>query len=395
MRGKSAGRWAAAAMAFCMLALPVCASGGSITLTPEEQAEIWQYDQFETAAKGCIVIEAETGRVLYGQNIHTQLPMASTTKIMSALIALEQPDLDTYFTVDSNAIQVEGSSMGLQEGDQVSMRMLVYGMILPSGNDAANAAAVRIAGSIEGFVEMMNEKAQELGLENTHFVTPSGLDAEGHYSTAYDMAKLTAIAMENLTFREICCLSDAQVRFGNPPYDRWIKNHNKLMSMYEPCIGVKTGFTDNARRCLVSAAEKNGMTLICITLNAADDWNLHIGMYERYFAQLEGYSLQRLLEDKTAAVAGGKARSTPVELAAPMDFPLKKGEESQLSCDILWDPFLFAPVKEGDLVGEAVFCFDGQEFARRPFVASASVGRQEKAKKSLIDRMSEFVLQLF
>lgn len=395
MSGKSAGRWAAAAMAFCMLALPVCASGGSITLTPEEQAEIWQYDQFETAAKGCIVIEAETGRVLYGQNIHTQLPMASTTKIMSALIALEQPDLDTYFTVDSNAIQVEGSSMGLQEGDQVSMRMLVYGMILPSGNDAANAAAVRIAGSIEGFVEMMNEKAQELGLENTHFVTPSGLDAEGHYSTAYDMAKLTAIAMENLTFREICCLSDAQVRFGNPPYDRWIKNHNKLMSMYEPCIGVKTGFTDNARRCLVSAAEKNGMTLICITLNAADDWNLHIGMYERYFAQLEGYSLQRLLEDKTAAVAGGKARSTPVELAAPMDFPLKKGEESQLSCDILWDPFLFAPVKEGDLVGEAVFCFDGQEFARRPLVASASVGRQEKAKKSLIDRMSEFVLQLF
>lgn len=396
MNKKKAIRWAAAALAVWVLSTPICAEGPR--KEPAYSAvkeDVWQYDQFETAAKGCIVIEAETGRILYGQNIHTQLPMASTTKIMSALIALEQPNLDEYFTVDSQAIQVEGSSMGLQVGDQASLRMLVYGMILPSGNDSANATAVRIAGSIEGFVEMMNAKAEEMGLSNTHFVTPSGLDADGHYSTAYDMAMLTAAAMENPTFREICKLSQAQVKFGNPPYERWIKNHNKLMSMYEPCIGVKTGFTDNARRCLVSAAEQDGTTLICITLNAADDWNLHIGMYQRYFNEIKGYDLQQLLEEESIPVAGGRVRRCGVALPKPMQFPMKSGEKEAVSCQLLWDPFLFAPVKTGDLVGEAVFLYNGAEFARCPLVATGNVPCQEKENKSLIDRVSEFVLQLF
>ena len=159
-----------------------------------------------TGAKAAAVIDSLTGAVLYSKNCREKLPMASTTKIMSALIALESGRLDEEFTVDSEAIKVEGSSMGLQEGDRVTMRALVCGMLLPSGNDAANAAAVRIAGSTENFVRMMNEKAAAMGLTDTHFVTPSGLDddTDEHYSTALDMARLAAVCMENSDFAEIC-----------------------------------------------------------------------------------------------------------------------------------------------------------------------------------------------
>lgn len=219
-------------------------------------------EQPEVSAVSSVLMEAVTGEVLYEKNAREPRPMASTTKIMSALLCLESGDLDTEFTVDSQAIQVEGSSMGLVEGDTVTKRALCYGMLLPSGNDAAGAAAVRVAGSIPAFVAQMNERAAALGLTQTHFVTPSGLHDDDHYSTACDMAVLAASALQNENFREICAQSSAQVCFGNPPYQRWLKNSNKLLTMDESVIGVKTGFTDEAGRCLVSAAERNGVTLI-------------------------------------------------------------------------------------------------------------------------------------
>ncbi|MDE7278802.1 MAG: D-alanyl-D-alanine carboxypeptidase [Oscillospiraceae bacterium] len=220
------------------------------------------------SAKAAILIDAQTGTVIAEKNERQRLPMASTTKIMSALLLLESGDLDTQFKVDNNAIMVEGSSMGLCEDDIVTKRTLCYGMLLPSGNDAANQTAVMLAGSTEKFAEMMNSRAKEIGLEDTNFVTPSGLHDENHYSTAYDMAVLTREALKNEDFREICGTKRAKLKFGNPPYERWLVNTNKLLTMYDACIGVKTGFTDEAGRCLVSAAEKNGVTLICVTLNA-------------------------------------------------------------------------------------------------------------------------------
>ncbi|MBR1723666.1 MAG: D-alanyl-D-alanine carboxypeptidase, partial [Ruminococcus sp.] len=173
-------------MLIVMMAQPVFAHGDELTVS----------------AKAAVVIDSATGEVMYEHNSRERLPMASTTKIMSALIAIEHGDLDTEFTVDSDAIKVEGSSMGLQKGDRVTMRALVCGMLLPSGNDAANATAVRVAGSIDGFVQLMNERAAQLGLKDTHFVTPSGLDdyTDEHYSTAYDMARLAAYAMRNEEF---------------------------------------------------------------------------------------------------------------------------------------------------------------------------------------------------
>ena len=180
--------------------------------------------------------------------------MASTTKIMTALLTLEQGGLDDYFQVDSDAIRVEGSSMGLQEGDSVSLRALAYGMLLASGNDGANAAAVRIAGSIPAFVERMNARAAEIGMADTRFATPSGLDDPGHYSTAYDMALLAREALQSPLFAEICAQSKAVVQYGNPPYNRWLTNHNRLLREYPGTIGVKTGFTKASGRCQIGRA---------------------------------------------------------------------------------------------------------------------------------------------
>ena len=209
----------------------------------------------------------------------------------------------------------------------MTLRALGPRMLLPSGNDAANAAAVRIAGSKDAFAELMNEKARELGLEDTHYVTPSGLDADGHYSSAYDLAILAAYALENPDFREICCKESAKVEFGNPPYGRWLKNHNKLLNLYPYAIGVKTGYTDDAKRCLVTAAQKDGVTLIAVTLAAQDDFNVHKKLYERYFGELtqQGSSPRRCRELELP-VTGGQAATVGLEPVRPPVAALRAGE---------------------------------------------------------------------
>lgn len=255
------------------------------------------------SAASCVVMEAVTGAVLYEKNAREERPMASTTKIMTALLCLESGDLDREFSVDSDAIHVEGSSMGLVEGDRVTKRALCYGMLLPSGNDAAGAAAVELAGSYAAFAQQMNQRAEQLGMTQTHFVTPSGLHDDAHYTTAYDMALLTAAALQNEIFREICSQEKAQVSFGNPPYDRWLSNSNKLLSMDDSIIGVKTGFTDEAGRCLVSAAVRDGVTLICVTLNDPNDWQDHLALYDSCFSMVEPVACA-VPENWTVPVAG-------------------------------------------------------------------------------------------
>ena len=247
-----------------------------------------QGEALSVSAESCILMEAVTGEVLYEKAADQQRPMASTTKIMTTLLCLESGDLDTPFPVDNDAIHVEGSSMGLVDGDIVTKRALCYGMLLPSGNDAAGATAVKLAGSYAAFAEQMNRKAQELGMTQSHFVTPSGLHDAEHYSTARDMALLTAAALQNETFREICGQASAKVCFGNPPYERWLTNSNKLLTMDETVIGVKTGFTDEAGRCLVSASVRNGITLICVTLNDRNDWQDHEVLYDYGFGRRNG-----------------------------------------------------------------------------------------------------------
>ena len=351
----------------------------------------------ELPAKAVILMEAESGRVLCGKEIHTRLPMASTTKIMTTLLALEQPGQEEWFTVDAQAIQTEGSSMGLQEGDRVTLQALSYGMILPSGNDAANAAAVRISGSIPAFVERMNQRARELGLADTHYQNPSGLDAEGHYSSAYDLARLTRTALQVPQFAEICRQSSAKVCFGNPPYDRWLKNHNRLLELYPNAIGVKTGYTEDAYRCLVSASEKDGVTLICVTLNCAGDWELHEQLYEEFFPQITMTELA-LEGEETAPAAGDKStpEALPLRLGASGRYPLLPGEriESQLLCP----PVVAAPVYEGQPLGQAQFwAVDPQgrrgTAVQLPLAAAQSLEIDDPRTGGLIDRLLAYALQ--
>lgn len=332
----------------------------------------------EISAKSAVVIEAETRRVLYETNAYERMPMASTTKIMSALLALEHPALDKEFEVDAEAIHVEGSSMGLREGDTVTMYALACGMLLASGNDAANAAAVAMCGSISGFVLRMNERAAQLGLKDTHFANPSGLDAEGHYSTAYDLACLAAFALENERFSSICSQSSMRVRFGNPPYERWLTNHNRLLKTYEDCIGVKTGFTSKARRCLVSAAERDGVRLICVTLNDPDDWRDHAALFDYGFDKYKSVKLDTDLAGAEVPVAGGDTTRLAVTTDQQATAVMSENELKNLERRILAPPILFAPIKKGQQVGSIEYISDGVTLKTLPLLAAQDIAYQEK-----------------
>lgn len=327
-------------------------------------------ESISVSAAGAIVIEAETGTVLFAKNADDRRAMASTTKIMTAILTIEAGDLDRKFTVDPYAILIEGTSMGLREGDIVSRRDLLYGILLPSGNDAANAAAVSVAGSVSAFAEKMNEKAAELGLSNTHFVTPSGLDADGHYTTARDLANLTAYAMKNALFREIVSCGSKTLEFGNPPYKRTLYNSNKMLSRYDGAIGVKTGFTDNARRCLVSAAKRDGVTLIAVTLNAPDDWNDHTRMLNYGFSQVSAYPLETACTSTVAVAGTGKSVSV---YANETTLALKPGQRTKLERRVLLPKMVYGEVNEGDELGSLEFYLDGKQVKSVPLYAAESV----------------------
>lgn len=348
----------------------------------------------DISARAAIVIDADTGEIIYGKNESEKLPMASTTKIMSTLIVLEQGDLDEEFAVDADSIKVEGSSMGLKEGYKVTLKKLCYGMMLPSGNDAANAAAVRISGSVEKFVKLMNERAEELGLKNTHFVTPSGLDdyTDDHYSTAYDMAILMKTALKNETFREIIGTKKMTVDFGNDNTN-YLVNSNKLWSYCDGIIGGKTGFTDKAKRCLVSACERDDTTLICVTLNAPDDWNDQTSLYNRCFSKYKPVRLEPSADTFKLPVVGGNVSFIEAECKSVKKGVLA-GDTSDVSESIVIMPFYYAPVKSGDVVGEVRFKKNGEIIAVSPITAVSEVTQSDETL-DFLDRIELFFRNLF
>lgn len=235
------------------------------------------------SARSAILIEASTGTVMYEKNPDERLLIASTTKLMTALVALENASLSEVVEVAPECEGVEGSSMYLKAGDKLTMRELLYGLMLESGNDAAVAVACHISGGVEGFVKLMNQRAQSLGLENTHFANPHGLNAEGHYSSARDLAKIMAEGMKNPLFAEIA--TTKTITFGARTYT----NHNKLMWSYEGMEAGKTGFTKKAGRTLVTCACRDGLRLICVTLNDGDDWNDHAALYDMAFGAWDAW----------------------------------------------------------------------------------------------------------
>ncbi|MBQ8014794.1 MAG: D-alanyl-D-alanine carboxypeptidase [Clostridia bacterium] len=308
------------------------------------------------SAQSAVLMCANNGEVLFAKNEHKQLSMASTTKIMTSLIALEAAIPETEITVTKEMVSVEGTSMGLLEGDSVSLRELVYGMLLQSGNDAANTVAYVIGGSPEGFAELMNARAAEIGMKNTSFVTASGLDDEKHYSTAYDMALLACESIGNPEFAAICSQKNARLTYGNPPYARTLTNHNRLLWKYPDAIGIKTGFTKKSGRCLVSAAERDGIVLVAVTLNAPSDWNDHISMFEYGFSKCQGVSVGCDLRGIQLKVVGGEKQSVGLRLSYdPIWLKDKK-----CSYRLMVKPFEYAPVVAGKIVGTAIF-FSGDK----------------------------------
>lgn len=336
----------------CAAAAAVGLLWGSLGFSYGEMTVAVMAGDLEVNAEAAVVMDADSGRLLYAQNPDKRLANASTTKIMTALLTLEQPDQDRYFTVDSDAIQVEGTTMGLQPGDSVTLHQLAAGMLLPSGNDAANAAAVEIAGSEEAFVRLMNQRAAELGLENTQYRNPSGLDAEGHYSSARDLATLAAHALENEDFADIVSKQEIRMAFGNPPYNRSLYTTNKLLERYPYAIGVKTGYTDDAGLCLVTAAEKDGTRLIIVTLNGKDDVNTHMRLYEHFFPLLARVDLSGFTEGLSVPVTGGTRDSVAAVPAAEPDAALLEREYDELTREVELPQFVYAPVQAGQVLGE-------------------------------------------
>lgn len=301
------------------------------------------YAQTENiSAAECVAVDKYTGSILYDKNKDTRASMASTTKIMTCIIALEKGTLDDNVIITSEMLDnTEGTMIYLKIGDEISLLDLIKGALLASGNDAANAIAYEIGGSVNSFVDLMNEYSSYIGLNNTHFDTPSGLDSDTHYSTAYDMALLTSYALDNLMFKEICSMQSAEIKINN--VSQTIYNHNKLLFNDNSCIGVKTGFTKKSGRCLVSAYEYKNNIIIIVTLDAPDDWNDHAKIMDFCKKKYRTYSKSEIYK---IDVAGG----IKDEINCIADFDISYIKE--FSIKAYYYPFVYAPVLTGDKVGE-------------------------------------------
>lgn len=290
------------------------------------------------SARAAVVIDADTGETLFEQNADSRLPMASTTKIMTALVALGEGDLDRVYTVKPEYAAVEGSSMYLKAGETLSLQDTLYGLMLASGNDAAVAIAGE-CGGMTAFVGKMNAKAAELGLTDTHFDNPNGLPSDTHYTTAHELAKITAAALKDPVFRQIVATKNCTVS------GHTLSNHNRLLSMYDGAIGVKTGFTRAAGRCLVSAAERNGRTIIAVTLNDSNDWNDHMEMLDAGFAQYSEVTLHKAGDTiANARVFGGDTASVPLIAKNTVTAYLLPGEKEKLQRVRYGEKICYAPV---------------------------------------------------
>lgn len=324
-------------------------------------------------------MDADSETVLWEKNAEKKSLIASTTKIMTALVVIEQVNLADVVTVPAAAVGVEGSSMYLVAGEKLTVEDLLHGLMLSSGNDAATALALYVSGSIEEFAELMNAKARRLGLTQSHFANPHGLDSEENYSTAHDMARLAACALENETFRSI--VSSQSYRCGN----RRMTNHNKLLWDYEGAVGVKTGYTKQAGRILVGAAERNGRRLVSVTISAPDDWRDHKAMLDYGFSQFQE---QEVLTAGTpvaelAVVSGTMDSVTLVPAESLSGYVL---ENEMVSYQVSTPAFVYAPLDQGARMGTLTVLVSGREVGQVDLVAEQSIPEVEM-EKSFFDRL--------
>ena len=342
-------------------------------------------NNIHTSAECAVLYDTLSGECLYTENAYERHLIASTTKIMTALVVVENCDMDDEVEIKPEHVRVEGSSMYLRIGEVVTVRELLYGLLLMSGNDAGLTLAYHCGGDVESFVRMMNEYASKLGLENTSFENPHGLDGERHYSTAYELAVLTEHAMKNETFREI--VGCRNYNSGT----RSMQNHNKLLWKYDGAVGVKTGFTKAAGRCLVSAAERDGRMLIAVTLNAPDDWNDHMKLYDSAFGGMESVYVAE--EGKSVGkipVVGGE--NEYIELFVHESIVLNLKKDDEITVELYADQFVYAPVIDGGYAGKIrVYC-GSRMICERDIFFGENVKRSENVfLKILNELLAKFI----
>nr|WP_233274994.1 D-alanyl-D-alanine carboxypeptidase family protein [Calidifontibacillus oryziterrae] len=332
------------------------------------------------SAHTAILMDQESGRVLYEKGANKKMRIASITKIMTAIIAIESGKLNESVKVSKRAVYTEGSSIYLKQGEQIKLEDLVYGLMLRSGNDAAVAIAEHVGGSVEGFVFLMNQKAQEIGMRNSQFANPHGLDDhENHYSTAYDMAILTQYAMNNETYRKI---AGTKVHYAPNPDEKWDRkwtNKNKLLTRYEFSTGGKTGFTKRAKRTLVSTASKENHHLIAVTLNGPDDWNDHIAMFKWGFGQ---YDLLRVVNKGVVESIDDEFYKGKVIVRRDFLYPLTSSEEDDIEVNITLIKPNSSWLEDGKVpapCGKLIIMLNGENIGELPLFYD-SKGNVEKQK---------------
>ena len=335
------------------------------------------------SAASAILVDAGTGRVLYEKDAYSQRLIASTTKLMTALVAVEStPDLQRVITVQPE-YQAEGSSMYLAVGEEITLEELLYGLLLHSGNDAALAIAGGCAGDVETFVSWMNQWANEIGMTNTHFANPNGLDDEAHYSTAWDMTLLAREVLANDILREMVATKSIRVA------GRDLTNHNKLLWRYDGCGGMKTGYTMAAGRTLVSCATRNGQTLICVTLDDPDDWDDHEALFDYGF---QNWHLHPLAYSgkvvRALPVAGSLLPQVEVVTDGDVCYPL--GANERVTATISLPKQVTAPVQAGAIAGKITFLLSEQVIGETYLLYAADIP-ENTAEPTLFQRVRDFL----
>ncbi len=345
----------------------------------------------DLSAKSAIVINASTNEIVFEKNAYQKRSMASITKIMTGVLAVESGKMNETVNITAEMCGAEGTSIGLKAGYKIRFYDLLCGMMLESGNDAANAVAIFLAGSQENFAKKMNEKAAEIGMKNTHFVTPSGLDDKEHYTTCYDMALLGSYAMKLDLFREICSLKTKKVDFIEPDITVTFSNHNRLLRSYDGAVGIKTGFTKKSGRCLVSAAERDEAMFIAVTLSAGDDWNDHRKMLDYAFESVKRKDIY-IRYPKTVKVMGGVLQEVKID---PTQYPVKFSYQGsgEITQRVYLSPFVYAPLKAGDKLGKVELFYDKKIIKTVYLTAAQNCDAQNETyvpKKSLLQKIKDF-----
>ncbi len=352
-------------------------------------------DAMALSAHSAVLIDAQMGRVLYEHNAYEIGAPASTTKIMTALVALEKGNLDKVVKISKKAAAVEGSSIWLAAGEKMSLENLLYGLMLSSGNDAATAIAESVSGSEKKFVDLMNKKAKELGLKNTHFDNPHGLSSDEHYTTAYELALITREALKNPVFAKIVSTKKQSIPWEGNTYSRSLTNHNKLLTLYEGADGVKTGYTKASGRTLVSSATRNGVTLIAVTLNAPDDWNDHKFLLDYGFERCESKIIAPANETvRSITVQKGVKKTVNAVTSKQLTAVVANGDNSKIK--VKYEGLqkkVKAPVLKGDVLGKAVMYYDGKKIDSTDIIAFESVNK--KPPKTLWEKIVSFFKRLF